>query len=62
MYTLGRQIGYSSNCVSTGTSATYIENRHYYSCTVITIPPITWDLWAVNWETITTNWENEVYN
>tara|TARA_R110000803_G_scaffold148467_1_gene213908 strand:+ start:627 stop:887 length:261 start_codon:yes stop_codon:yes gene_type:complete len=40
----------------------YIDNnRDYYTCAFITTAqPITWDVWAQNWENITTNWENEI--
>lgn len=37
----------------------YIEDRAYYNCTAISISEVTWDLWASNWETINTNWNNE---
>ena len=54
--------GYSSGCVNTfGGLVDYIENRNYYTCTDITVhPPITWDIWAQNWETIDTNWNNDI--
>ena len=55
--------GYSSGMVNTfGGLVNYLDNRQYYSCSAIVLPPITWDIWALNWETITTNWETEVYN
>jgi len=39
----------------------YIDSRDYYTCAGIFIqPPITWDIWAENWETIDTNWNNDI--
>ncbi len=39
----------------------YIESRDYYACTELVLAnPITWDLWAENWELIDTNWNNEI--
>lgn len=54
--------GYSQGFTSTfGGLVNYIENRDYYTCALVEIqPPITWDIWAYNWESITTNWENEI--
>ena len=54
--------GYSQEFTSTfGGLANYIEDRDYYTCSLVEIqPPITWDIWAYNWESITTNWENEI--
>lgn len=56
--------GYSQNVVNAvGGLVDYIEHRDYYTCAVIDIlPPVTWDVWSVNWENINTNWNNEVFN
>lgn len=60
MYTLGNHRGYNSDTVNNYSGITnYIEDRAYYNCTAISISEITWDLWASNWETINTNWNNE---
>ena len=54
--------GYSSRMVNTFSGLVdYIENRNYYACTLITVhPPVTWDIWAQNWELIDTNWNNDI--
>jgi len=63
-YVPSSPLGYSANVVNNYSGILdYIEFRDYYSCTLIDIqPPVTWDIWAVNWENIDTNWNNEVYN
>ena len=53
--------GYHKGVTNYGGLIDYIENRDYYACTGVTVqPPITWDIWAENWELLDTNWNNEI--